>query len=84
MAKVGQSKNQPDSYTLDSGASRHMVTTQDVLSNVKTGVTHEVYTANNEVLTGNVFGDLSLDLATPEGDTNQVMVQNVLVVRGLS
>eukprot|EP00173_Palmaria_palmata_P004172 Plantae.Rhodophyta-Palmaria_palmata.ctg5148.p1 GENE.Plantae.Rhodophyta-Palmaria_palmata.ctg5148~~Plantae.Rhodophyta-Palmaria_palmata.ctg5148.p1 ORF type:complete len:578 (-),score=50.25 Plantae.Rhodophyta-Palmaria_palmata.ctg5148:70-1803(-) len=75
-----------DGFIIDSGASRHLVQCSDILTNVKSGPTHEIHTANGETLKGNMYGNLTLTLhlESNNGNFNTVELRDVLVVDGLS
>eukprot|EP00173_Palmaria_palmata_P000628 Plantae.Rhodophyta-Palmaria_palmata.ctg12989.p1 GENE.Plantae.Rhodophyta-Palmaria_palmata.ctg12989~~Plantae.Rhodophyta-Palmaria_palmata.ctg12989.p1 ORF type:complete len:211 (-),score=21.19 Plantae.Rhodophyta-Palmaria_palmata.ctg12989:544-1176(-) len=59
-------------FVLDSGASRHMVTTPEILCNVHRGSKHDGFTASGQRMEGELYGDLKLILSTPNGDTTDV------------
>lgn len=55
-------RGKQDSSIIDSGASHHMVNTSDILTEVKSGPAHEIFTANGEILKDHLFGSLALHL----------------------
>lgn len=71
-------------FVLDSGASRHMVSTSEILTNIKKGPKHEVFTASGQRLEGDLYGDLQLEMKIPGGFTTSTTISNVLVVPELS
>ena len=69
---------------LDSGASRHMVNTSEMLLNVRRGPKHEVLTANGQILEGELYGDLKLRASNLDGIETLLTISNVMEVPGLS
>eukprot|EP00173_Palmaria_palmata_P005214 Plantae.Rhodophyta-Palmaria_palmata.ctg8757.p1 GENE.Plantae.Rhodophyta-Palmaria_palmata.ctg8757~~Plantae.Rhodophyta-Palmaria_palmata.ctg8757.p1 ORF type:complete len:170 (+),score=24.93 Plantae.Rhodophyta-Palmaria_palmata.ctg8757:423-932(+) len=73
------------SFIIDSGASRHMVHTFEILSDVKNGPTHEILAANGELLKGHLYGNLTPYMEKDDSaNSNRIKLTDVLVVKGLS
>lgn len=75
----GDEKSNYDTFFLDSGASQHMVSNENWLTNVRSSATKSICIANNQQLKVNGVGDLMLKI-----NGKDIEVKNVLCVTGLA
>jgi hypothetical protein len=67
MAKAEEEQKE-NHVLIDSGASSHMATTRNIMTNEKKIPERKIVTANNEVLVCNQSGDADVRMYDPEGD----------------